>query len=382
MDRSNALERPATARGLSRAAAEMRLRTRQLAWIVPSTEASCPLRPSDDPHRRRAGGRVEVAGLAGAARVAQGEPGSAGRGAARDRRAGLPAEHRRARPARAPQPHGRGAAQRHAPPVVRRPAGRPDRRPGRAGPPAAAQQRAAGPAPRRHGAPHPGRPRRRRAGARRHPGRLGRRWPRSPRSSPPWPSAGATWTCRRVDTVANDDLAGRRAGHPAPPRAGPPPDRAHRRPRARLRERGRRRCAAAATRTRCASTACSRPHPGGDRRLHRRRRLPGHRAAAALRRAAHRDLRRRRPGVPGRAGRRRRARRGRAGRSSRSSATTTPSSPGCARSGSPAWTAAAPRWAGSRPGRWRPASTTRPQPAQVHLLTPALQVRGTTAPPR
>ena len=187
----------------------------------------------------------------------------------------------------------------------------------------------------------------------------------------PGPAAGRHRRQRRP--------ARRRAGHPAPDRAGPPPDRAHRRPRARLRGRGRR-AAPARLRGHDARARPAAPHPGGDRRPHRRRRLPGGRAAAALRRTARPRsspsttspawARRRPPpswGWTSRAG-------------SRSSATTTPSSPGCARSGSPAWTASARRWAGSRPGRWPPGSTTRRSPAQLHLLTPALQVRGSSGP--
>ena len=108
---------------------------------------------------------------------------------------------------------------------------------------------------------------------------------RAGRRSPRWPSRShgrrrvARLDLPHVDTVANDDLRGRRAGHPAPAGAGATADRAHRGPRPRsantvgaLRR--------AATRTRCANTA-SPTHPGGDRGLHRRRRLPGHRAPPA-----------------------------------------------------------------------------------------------------
>ena len=65
--------------------------------------------------------------------------------------------------------------------------------------------------------------------------------------------------------------------------------------------------------------------------------------------------------------------------SSRWSATTTPSSPGCARSGSPASTASARRWAGSRPGRWPPGSTTPRAPRSCTCSPPRCRFAGPAA---
>ncbi len=183
----------------------------------------------------------------------------------------------------------------------------------------------------------------------------------------------------RVDTVSERQPGRRDAGDPPPNRTRPPQDRAYLRTRVRDQQRHRE-AAPAGLPGHHAGLRAWRAHQGRARRLHRGRRIPRHRAPAQQRPSADRDLRRRRHNLPRRA----------VGRLGDEHRRTRPALAGRLRQLLPVAAAVdlddqrrqrrlRRRRLAARTLLARVADPSRP--AEVHLLAPTLQVRGSTAPP-